>query len=67
MKKLGTFREFLNEEKELEKFIESAGNLKGLPKNIVKKSMLIKAYIILLFFIFLSFLSFFKIKRHSCV
>lgn len=36
MKKLGTFREWLNEEKQLEQLVESAGNLKGLPKNIIK-------------------------------
>lgn len=35
-RKIGTFKEFLNEEKELEKLVEAAGNLKGLPKNIVK-------------------------------
>ena len=37
MKKLGTFREYLAEEKQLEQLVESAGNLKGLPKNIVKR------------------------------
>lgn len=37
MKKLGSFREYLNEQKELDILVEAAGNLKGLPKNIIRK------------------------------
>lgn len=34
---MGLFNEWMNEQKELESLIESAGNLKGLPKNIIKR------------------------------